>query len=210
LTAKNWRALGEVAKARRSMIWFYALFPYFLLCAVTPDSTASFFRYVSLAIFCAWVYFESEPQRKYVTERFGKNYRRKSWLVPSVIGIPIFCFLVLGVFAGFANLQVNDSTVALVRTGYLKSYPGTPIDIAFDHFLGNPRWESGKSSSGQVFVNVEGEMTYVDKPVHATVQFLVNPNSGTFEVGAFELNGVPQNEILTLALIAKVFDDFRK
>ncbi len=188
------------------MLWFYALFPYLLLCVILPASLARLFREVPLAINLVWLYFESLPQQKFVKERFGENYRKKSWTIPLAIAVPLVGLVAIGMFANVSD----DSTVALVRTGYLKDYPGTPIGIAFDHFLGNPRWDSGKSSTGQMFVNVQGEMTYVDKPVHATVQFLVNPTAGRFEVGAFELNGVPQNQLLMMGLIAKVFEDFRK
>lgn len=206
LTAKNWRALNEDGKARRSMLWFYALFPYFLLCVILPASLAQLFREIPLAINLVWMYFEAEPQRKFVNERFGKNYPRKSWGIPLAIATPLIALVIIGLLANSSN----DSTVALVKNGYLQSFPGTPIGKAFDNFFSRAKWESGQSSTGQNFVNVEGGMTYQDKSVQAKVQFSVDLTTKQFEVGAFELNGIPQNRLLTMALITKIFKDVQK
>ena len=73
-----------------------------------------------------------------------------------------------------------------------------------DGFMSSPRWESGKTESGQEFVNIRGGVTYLEKPVDAAAQFFVDRKAGTFAFQAFELNGIPQNQLIQRELIQKM------
>lgn len=70
--------------------------------------------------------------------------------------------------------------------------------------MASPRWESGKTVSGQEFVNIRGGVAYLQKPVDAAAQFFVDRKAGTFAFQAFELNGIPQNQLIQQELIQKM------
>jgi uncharacterized protein YecT (DUF1311 family) len=53
-----------------------------------------------------------------------------------------------------------------------------------------------------VFVNVEGDITFQDKPVRAMVQFIVEGES--FSFSAFEMNGVPSANLIAIGLLNKM------
>lgn len=95
LLARNWKALGEPGKAKRAMIWFYLIFPWLLLCLLTPNTplVQKGFWFASLAMLGAFVSLEVKPQRKRLKEQFNDQFIRKSWWKP----IGIACGSVLGV-----------------------------------------------------------------------------------------------------------------
>lgn len=97
LLAKNWQALGNPARAQRCMLWFYSAVAFLLLAFVTPNSPeiASAFRMVGLFILIVWVYAEARPQIKYVQEKFGNEYQRRSWGKPLGIGMACLALPVL-------------------------------------------------------------------------------------------------------------------
>lgn len=96
-----------------------------------------------------------------------------------------------------------DSTeVKQVKGGILQLCPSHTVDQMVNGFMGSPSWTSGKSTDGQVFVNVEGDITFHDKPVKAMVQFFVNGDN--FAFNAFEMNGVPSANIIAIGLMNKM------
>lgn len=236
LVAKNWRALGETAKAKRSMIWFYSIFAWLLFAFVTPDTEmitrSSWFA--GMMIFVCWANFEAQPQIKYVKERFGKDYPRKGWLIPvgSAIGVAfvgLVCLMLVSVLvvldehgmldesnsAGnesqsvLANQYVpEDQYVTTVKQGSLHARPGILVGAVVNSFLSEPKWSSGVTAAGQHFVNAEGGMLYHNKPVHALVQFYVSEVG--FEFHTMEFNGVPQNKLTGMAVLAKMYEEFEK
>jgi hypothetical protein len=46
----------------------------------------------------------------------------------------------------------------------------------------------------------------MEKTVNARVQFVVHESDSAFEVYAFEMNGIPQNDIMKQVLIAKMHE----
>jgi hypothetical protein len=202
------------------MIWCYATVPYFLLWLFTPVDSAfwtGFFRITGVAALLAWIVVQAEPQIRFVKKQFGDNYPRKKWRLPLGVGsacLLAFCILLIAIADGDeqSGLSVfgESGDIQMVKNGYLFDYPGTPIGKAIDHFLANPKWETGTTAAGQHFVNVRGGMTYQGKPVSATIQFLVNREARTFEFHAFELNEIPQNEVMKQALMRRVFEEYRR
>jgi hypothetical protein len=124
LLAKNWKALGNEARAKRCMFWFYGYFPclpgFALLgylmehasaAADLAESKSSFavqsqaewahvrwflawFAAVLIPMF-VWAFFELNPQAKFVKEHFGNQYPRKSWLAPLGIAAGLACALLV-------------------------------------------------------------------------------------------------------------------
>ena len=98
----------------------------------------------------------------------------------------------------------DSSEVKLVKNGTLNACPGQTIKQIVDGFFGSPKWESGQSDQGEKFVNIRGEMTYMNKPVEGLVQFKINSDGNTFNYQAFEMNGIPQNNMVAMQLISKM------
>lgn len=98
----------------------------------------------------------------------------------------------------------DSSEVKLVKNGTLNACPGQTIKQVVDSFFGSPKWESGQSDQGVKFVNIRGEMTYMNKPVEGLVQFRINSDGNTFNYQAFEMNGIPQNNMIAMQLISKM------
>ena len=94
LLARNWKALGNEAKATRCMIWFYSFFTFVFLAVVTPDTAAinNAFRFFGLVILVVWALVEMKPQVDYINLRFGDGYRRQPW--GKSIGIAVVCVFV--------------------------------------------------------------------------------------------------------------------
>ena len=78
LLARNWKMLGNEARARRCMIWFYSIFPCILLAFLIPGLPSG----VSIAILVAFYFLEVKPQTRFVKEQCGDEYIHKSWWKP--------------------------------------------------------------------------------------------------------------------------------
>lgn len=95
---------------------------------------------------------------------------------------------------------------AMVINGKLERCPEHTLGQLADGFLSSPVWEKGKTKDGLEFVNVRGGVIYLEKPVSAAMQFLVDLKAGKFTLYAFELNSIPQNGPFRRALIRKMCD----
>jgi len=101
--------------------------------------------------------------------------------------------------------QMSDSAqVTMVKKGTLRSCPNSTVERMVDSFMENPKWESGKTDNGMEYVNVEGGITFNEKPVTAKVQFLINMKNKTFTYNASQINEVPQNNFMAVALFTKM------
>lgn len=110
------------------------------------------------------------------------------------------CLLVAPSF--FLTGCFDSAEVKKVKGGVLQMCPNHTVEQMVNGFMGSPSWKSGKSDDGKVFVNIEGDITFSDKPVRATVQFIVEGDN--FEFGAFEMNGVPSANLIAIGLLGKM------
>ncbi len=117
-----------------------------------------------------------------------------------VVGLIIVAAVVLNVVGGGGDSEL----VSMVQGGKLEWCPNYTVKQMADSFMASPQWESGKMESGQEFVNIRGGITYMQKPVDAAAQFLVDRKAGTLAFEAFELNGIPQNRLIQRELIQKM------
>ncbi|MBU0613716.1 DUF4339 domain-containing protein [Patescibacteria group bacterium] len=101
----------------------------------------------------------------------------------------------------------NSDEISLVKNGILNSYPDKTVGEAVAGFFGNPHWEKITAKDGSVYVNVEGDITYMGKDVSAMIQFRIYESNNTFEVNGFEINGLPQNQLMLHGLLGKMFGD---
>ncbi len=111
------------------------------------------------------------------------------------IGLCVFISL-------FLSACFDSSEVKQVKGGVLQMCPNHTVDQMVKGFMGAPSWTSGKSTDGKVFVNVEGDITFHEKPVRAMLQFIVEGES--FSFGAFEMNGVPSANVIAIEMLSKM------
>ena len=105
------------------------------------------------------------------------------------------------------NTFGENAEITMVKEGYFTSYPNKSIEQAVNGFFGNPSWEAIIADDGNKYVNVTGSMTYMEKEVVGKLQFKINEENSTFEINAFEINGLPQNRLMLAGLLSKMFDD---
>lgn len=99
----------------------------------------------------------------------------------------------------------NDvAVVSMVKNGHLGACPDKTVETLVDNFFGSPKWEGGDSEKGGKIVNIKGQMTYAGKPVEGVLQFDVNEANKTFQYAAFEINGVPKDNLIATELIVKL------
>ena len=105
----------------------------------------------------------------------------------------------------------EDKAISIVKHGHFSGYTNMTVGEAVDGFFANQKWTSGiptdEEFSEFMLVNVEGKILYNEKKVNAEIQFLVDEDTGVFELYAFEMNGIPQNDIMKLYLIESMFEN---
>ena len=134
---------------------------------------------------------------------------RKRWSTLHWIGAGLAILILLFVGFGFAD-GFSSKAEKIVKNGHFNTHQEKTIGKAVNDFFGSPRWESGTGSDGETkgksLVSVKGRIKYMDKDVDAHIQFVVNETDGTFELRAFEINEIPQNKIMILSLINKMYE----
>jgi hypothetical protein len=209
LLARNWKALGEVAKAKRAMIWFYSFFPWLLVAALTPNtpSVAKSIGFVPLAVLVAFFWLEIKPQINFVKERFDDQFPRKSWWKPVGLTTGVLASLFVAYVVVFVAVAMSEDELntAFVKEGRLSAYPNMPVGQAVDSFLSDPVWEAGEDSGGKECVVVRGGAQLKGKPIQVALQFRVDRKSGNFEVNALEIDDRPQNKLVMVGLLDKIF-----
>jgi heme/copper-type cytochrome/quinol oxidase subunit 2 len=103
LVLKNWQALGAKEKIRGAQLWLIAS----IIMVVVQILVSIPLLFVYLVI---WYFASAKSQAKYVSEKWGKEYPRKSWLWPLLIGfgtvIAIFVFIfVIGLAQAILSQQ---------------------------------------------------------------------------------------------------------
>ncbi len=104
----------------------------------------------------------------------------------------------------------SSPEIAMVQDGHLSEFKTKTVGQAVDGFFGNAEWESGIADDGEnkgkVIVNAVGNILFSEKEVEAAIQFIVDVDAKTFEFYAFELNGIPQNQIMIQGLLEKMYE----
>ncbi len=105
-----------------------------------------------------------------------------------------------------SQLSEEQKYIDLVRDGHFQARPNQKIGDAFDKFFGSPKWTAFDSESGQKIVEFTGDFKYQQQTVKARMQFIVDPEKGSFEIHTIGFNDIPQNQFMQAALLAKVFE----
>ena len=127
----------------------------------------------------------------------------------NILNIIIIIGVGIGIFNYFSNGSGGgigeDTIVQQVKYAKLGSCPEKTLDEMAKGFMGSPSWSSGKSEDGNTFVNLEGDISYMEKKVSALIQFIFNDDD-TFKFNALEFNEIPQNKLIASSLLEKMCD----
>lgn len=93
-----------------------------------------------------------------------------------------------------------------VRDAYLEYYSNSiTVEEAFDSFFDNGKWSEYKEN-GDVYVVFTGECTYIDKKAKIKIRFRIKGDY--FYFVNMEMNGQPQSDIVSEALLDKVYEGY--
>jgi hypothetical protein len=101
----------------------------------------------------------------------------------------------------------DNPFVLSVKNGHLQSYPDKTIGEAFSTFFSSPTWKYFQSETGENVVEFTGYCMYMEQKVKAKMQFIVNENSDSFQIGALGFNDVPQNELTKAGLLQAIYEN---
>ena len=96
----------------------------------------------------------------------------------------------------------ESKEVLRVQEGKLHFCSKATVKSLVDGFMGSPSWSSGTDGLGNTYVSVEGDITYREAQVRAVLQFILDGDS--FYNGPFEMNGVPTDHSIAIALMEKM------
>lgn len=89
LVRRNWQAIGDAAKARAGTIWLAVSILVFAFAVIV-------FPLIGFPYIIVWYFAWQRPQTQYIRERWGKDYPRKGWATPLVIGVVIYAVVIIG------------------------------------------------------------------------------------------------------------------
>jgi hypothetical protein len=98
LQRQNWEAMGRPVEARRAHVWMIADLVFVAAWLVVPRLNPAIARLLwplSFVMLISWYYNSAKPQYVYVKKTYGKDYPRRSWGVPLLIGIAADVAMVL-------------------------------------------------------------------------------------------------------------------
>ena len=102
LVRKNWRAIGDEAKARTGMVWIVAS-----VLMLIPSIAFSLGPFIYIIVwYLAW----QRPQAQYIKQRWGKDYPRKGWGMPLLWAVLIYVGAVVVLAVVFVAIGVTTTT----------------------------------------------------------------------------------------------------
>ena len=117
LHMKNWEALGEPVKAYAAKVWIWvtllSILGLTLAAALLPNprSLDGVSRTVGLLLLLSWYFSSGRGQAEYVKSRYGKDYPRRTWGKPLLLGclalIGFFVFILVVAFVASALKRVD-------------------------------------------------------------------------------------------------------
>lgn len=139
------------------------------------------------------------------------------WVLGIVLAgilLPIVVHAVLSQTSRREQAAAEQRAAQIVMTGHFTSHPDPEKTIgqAVNGFFDNPEWQARIGSSanpeteGKILVIATGKIQYKGRESQARIQFIVNERDATFELQAFEIDGAPQNGLMKLMLINKMYE----
>jgi hypothetical protein len=113
LHMKNWEALGEPVKASVAKIWVLvtllalAGIPTVAAFLPNPRSLDGVSRIVGFVLLLSWYFSSGRSQAEYVKSRYGKDYPRRNWGKPLLLG----CLALVGFVVFIVVVDLVASTL---------------------------------------------------------------------------------------------------
>jgi hypothetical protein len=98
LVLKNWQSIGDESRAKTARVW--------LMVSIIATLCYMFLPFLGLCYIVIWYFAWQRKQTKYIKERWGKDYPRKSWSVPLLLGIGGFMVFAI-VFGWLGTLSAT-------------------------------------------------------------------------------------------------------
>lgn len=120
-------------------------------------------------------------------------WKAGAWVAAGIILIIILCAMI--------HKPGGD-----VRDAYLEAYSNLiTVEEAFDSFFDNGKWSEYKED-GDKYVIFTGKCFYLDKKVDVKIRFRIKGDY--FYFVNMEMNGQPQSDIISEALLDKVYEGY--
>jgi len=101
LVLMNWQRLGVQNKIRNAQIWMGVSILMLIALFFVPPSLRAL---VAIGYLLIWYFAAAKPQARYIQEKWGKAYPRRSWTWPLLIAFGVvFAFFCLALVAGMAQ-----------------------------------------------------------------------------------------------------------
>jgi len=101
-----------------------------------------------------------------------------------------------------------EGSLSLVKDGTWDGCPQKTLGKMATDYLPAPSWHFLVAEDGRKYVNLSSKITYKGEPVDAVIQFLVHEEGDTFEIHAFEMDGIPQDGLILTALLTNMCTNF--
>ena len=102
----------------------------------------------------------------------------------------------------------DDFGVQRVKGGSFNECSTINIETLADNYFSSPSWLAIKAADGTRYINLSGGMTFNDNPVDGLVQFSYpKEDYDSFEIVAFEMNDIPQNDFMISGLVTSMCDE---
>jgi len=105
--ALNWRTLDQQDRAKSAMVWFYISLAILILSIFIMEIPIAYGKeeqpvvYSLLFVYLLiWYFSAGRSQAKYIKEKLGSDYPRRSWDKPLLIGLMAFVnyLIIVGIF----------------------------------------------------------------------------------------------------------------
>lgn len=126
--------------------------------------------------------------------------KKKLWIPVIVVGM----LLAAMVFGMLVQSEANEY-LHIVRQGSPLDHPNQTYEEAFRMFFKDPKWSYFVSEDGENVVEFRGKCLYLEQEVSALIQFIVDGETGYFQMHYLSLNEVPQNVLIMASLIEAAF-----
>ena len=90
------------------------------------------------------------------------------------------------------NDYETDSRIQYVKNGTMDFCNNVDVNSLVNSYIANPNWYAFKADDGEDYVNIEGQIYYLEELVDILLQYKIDVRNGLFEVYAFTINGKPQ------------------
>lgn len=97
-----------------------------------------------------------------------------------------------------------NQEVKIIKQSKLELCQTATIEEMVNSFMSNPSWKSDIADTGEKFVNISGDITYIDKPVKGVLQFIFSKNNNSFQYNAFKMNGIVQDNLIANELLVEM------